>query len=45
MLAGLSNIQSLLSANRNVQDIDIHSIPQLPLKQELDKPPTLRETT
>ena len=38
------HILSLFSANRGMQDTDIHGIPQLPLKQELDNPPTLNET-
>ena len=38
------NLQSPISANRNVQDNAIHRIPQLPLKLELDAPPTLQET-
>ena len=37
------HIQSIFSANCGMQNIDIHGIPQLPLKQQLDNPPTLKE--
>lgn len=39
------HFQSLFSANRTIQDTAIHRVPQLPLKEELDKPPSLEETT
>ncbi|CAI9737472.1 Hypothetical predicted protein [Octopus vulgaris] len=38
------HFQSLFSANRTIQDAAILRIPQLPLKEELNKPPTLEET-
>ena len=39
------HFQSLFSANHNVQEPVIHRISQLTLKQELDEPPMLQETT
>ena len=39
------HFQSLYSAKHMVHDAAIDSIPQLPVKNEFDEPPTLRETT
>lgn len=38
------HFQTLFSANHAVQDMEILGIPHLPIKGELDKPPTLEET-
>ena len=38
------HFQSLISANCHMLETAIHHIPQHPVKQELDTPPTLNET-
>ena len=45
MLAGPSTSKPYFSANRTVQDTVIDRVPQLPLIEELDEPPTLEELT
>lgn len=39
------HFQTLFSANRTVYDTAIDRVPELPLKEELDEPPTLEELT
>ena len=45
LLAGPSTSKPSFSANRTVQGTVIDRVPQLPLKGELDEPPTLEELT